>query len=305
MATMAVPDRTQADMGLLPDTAANGSPSFPFHVCHRNGYFALSPAVTADPAVSAQVVFTPPVAWRDANGSGCDTFLAAIEDGDIRLVISPCGIIAFDGNDLTAAGGIAVSPGGGNEDFRFKANVKHRMVISCDASSLTVGIYDDDTGEILAGTSPTVITGATPQFANFSGSPTILLGYPTKAYINSGYAGEDGHVGLYPAEGMIIHSMSAEVTGPTNITLTNSTVKAAKESGYAVGRLQTVHPTDLDGFNYTLVAGTGDTNNANFRITGNLLTKYGSPAAGSKSIRVQTKDKFGKTYAKALTVTVV
>jgi len=56
---------------------------------------------------------------------------------------------------------------------------------------------------------------------------------------------------------------------------------------------------------FALVAGAGDTDNADFQISGNTLQTATTATAGSKSIRVQVTDSGGNTFAKAITFEVV
>ncbi len=94
---------------------------------------------------------------------------------------------------------------------------------------------------------------------------------------------------------------------PTNITLSDSTVLHSE--GFAdieVGELSTTDSDSGPNFTYTLVSGTGDTDNDLFHIVGNEL-RANSPAGmagGSYNIRIQTHD--GRdAYSKAFTITVV
>jgi len=57
------------------------------------------------------------------------------------------------------------------------------------------------------------------------------------------------------------------------------------------------------GVTFALVAGTGDTNNAGFAITGAQVRSVGAQTAGAKSIRVRATDANG-SYTEVLTITV-
>jgi hypothetical protein len=69
--------------------------------------------------------------------------------------------------------------------------------------------------------------------------------------------------------------------------------------------LSTVDPDAGDTFTYTLVAGTGDTDNAAFSISG-ATVRVDDPSgmSGAYSIRVQTEDSATNTRAEAFTITV-
>lgn len=92
---------------------------------------------------------------------------------------------------------------------------------------------------------------------------------------------------------------------PTDIELSSSTVRVTSGLNAVVGSLSTVDADIGDTHTYSLVAGTGDTNNASFTIDGdNLLCN--DPATlgvGVYSVRIQTSDGTD-TYAEAFSITV-
>jgi hypothetical protein len=92
---------------------------------------------------------------------------------------------------------------------------------------------------------------------------------------------------------------------PTDIALSNSSVNQSGGANATVGTLSTTDADVGDTFTYTLVAGTGDTHNASFNISGSTLraNNAGALAAGNYSVRVQTSDG-SATYAEAFTITV-
>ena len=80
---------------------------------------------------------------------------------------------------------------------------------------------------------------------------------------------------------------------PNDIDLSTSSVNENVAIGTTVGGLSTTDADNGDTFTYTLVAGTGATDNANFSISGaNLLTAAALDfeTKSSYSIRVQTSD---------------
>jgi hypothetical protein len=108
------------------------------------------------------------------------------------------------------------------------------------------------------------------------------------------------------ATGVTFVSAATALGAPTGIALSPATIAAAKTAaGEIVGTLSSTHASLKTGFGYELVSGTGDTNNASFMITsGPYIRCAAAVTAGSKSIRVQTKDLYGQTYAQAITITV-
>ena len=96
-------------------------------------------------------------------------------------------------------------------------------------------------------------------------------------------------------------------TGPTDITLTPATLATGANgtvTPVVVGTLATVAPVSTS-YTYTLVSGTGSTNNAVFSISGSTLRYIGGAAVGgSLALRVRTTNLSGQFYEEALTVTV-
>ncbi|MDX1537089.1 DUF4347 domain-containing protein, partial [Arsukibacterium sp.] len=94
-------------------------------------------------------------------------------------------------------------------------------------------------------------------------------------------------------------------TAPTDITLSSSTVNQSAGSNAIVGNLSS---TDAEGgpFTYSLVSGTGSTNNSSFNISGSNLraNNASSMAAGTYSVRIRTADSGSASYAEAFSITV-
>jgi hypothetical protein len=94
---------------------------------------------------------------------------------------------------------------------------------------------------------------------------------------------------------------------PTDIALSNSAVDENVPANTVVGTFSTTDQDAGDTFTYTLVTGTGDTDNAAFNINGSDLRITNSPnfeAKSSYSIRVRTDDGHGGTFEKVFTITV-
>lgn len=74
-----------------------------------------------------------------------------------------------------------------------------------------------------------------------------------------------------------------------------------------MGALQTTDPDANNTFTYTLVTGTGSTDNAKFSIRGNTLSvmiALDFEYAPMRSIRVRTTDQGGLSFEKSFTITV-
>jgi len=95
--------------------------------------------------------------------------------------------------------------------------------------------------------------------------------------------------------------------GPTGVTLSRSTIAENNAIGVAVGTLAAVDPDGGDSFNYTLVPGSGSTDNGRFSIDGETLRAgeaFDYERQRSYSIRVRVTDAAGESYEKVLTVRV-
>jgi hypothetical protein len=94
---------------------------------------------------------------------------------------------------------------------------------------------------------------------------------------------------------------------PTDVSLNTSSVAENLPVGTEVGTFSTVDPDSSEPFTYSLIGGTGSTDNSLFQISGNrLLTNaiFDYESKNSYSIRVQTSDSNGGVFQKALTINV-
>jgi hypothetical protein len=94
---------------------------------------------------------------------------------------------------------------------------------------------------------------------------------------------------------------------PTDIALSGTSVAENLPIGTSVGTLSTTDPDAGNTFTYTLVAGTGGTDNASFTISGSTLQTaaiFNYEAKNSYSIRVRSTDQGGLFTEEAFTITV-
>jgi hypothetical protein len=109
------------------------------------------------------------------------------------------------------------------------------------------------------------------------------------------------------AEGFITINLSNVNEAPTDITLSPSSIEENNAANATVG---TLSATDVDAgatHSFTLVSGTGSTDNASFTIVGTDLKI--TPSAdfetkASYNLRVRANDGLGLTFDKELTVTI-
>jgi len=94
---------------------------------------------------------------------------------------------------------------------------------------------------------------------------------------------------------------------PTGLALSAATVAENESAGTVVGTFSTTDDDTGDTHTYTLISGTGDTDNASFTIDGDSLKTaavFDYETQSSYSIRVKTDDGNGGTFQQAFTITV-
>jgi LPXTG-site transpeptidase (sortase) family protein len=94
---------------------------------------------------------------------------------------------------------------------------------------------------------------------------------------------------------------------PTDINLSSTVVAENQPTDTVVGTLSASDPDAGETFTYSLVSGTGSTDNGDFNISGDQLRtgmSFDYEVKNSYQIRVQVTDKDGLTYQKPFTITV-
>ena len=94
---------------------------------------------------------------------------------------------------------------------------------------------------------------------------------------------------------------------PTDISLSNTNVAENLPSGTAVGNFSTTDPDAGNTFTYTLVVGSGSTDNGSFTITNNTLysaASFNYEARNNYGIRVRSTDQGGLYIEKPFTILV-
>jgi hypothetical protein len=95
---------------------------------------------------------------------------------------------------------------------------------------------------------------------------------------------------------------------PTDLSLSNLSIKERRPVGTEIGTLSTVDPDTGETFTYTLVGGVGGEDNAQFEIVGNSLkTKavFDYETKATYSVRLQTSDGNGGVLQKNLSINVL
>jgi hypothetical protein len=92
---------------------------------------------------------------------------------------------------------------------------------------------------------------------------------------------------------------------PTDISLDNNTINENEPSGSLVGRFTTTDPDVEDTHYYSLVSGTGDTDNSDFNISGDSLltaTIFDYETKNTYNIRISTTDTGDLSFEKQFTI---
>jgi Ca2+-binding RTX toxin-like protein len=95
---------------------------------------------------------------------------------------------------------------------------------------------------------------------------------------------------------------------PTDLNLSNNSIDENVAANTVVGTFNSTDPDTGDTFIYSLVSGTGATDNSAFTIDGNQLqinTSLDFETKDSYSIRVRTTDQGGESYEETLTIDVI
>jgi MYXO-CTERM domain-containing protein len=97
-------------------------------------------------------------------------------------------------------------------------------------------------------------------------------------------------------------------SAPTGLSLSNASVLENEPPNTVVGTLSTTDPNPSDTFTYSLVAGSGSTDNGSFNILGSSLRTsivFDYETKTSYSIRVRTTDQGGLSFERSFTISVV
>lgn len=97
-----------------------------------------------------------------------------------------------------------------------------------------------------------------------------------------------------------------ENEAPTDVALSNDTIEEHRPIGTTVGNLSNTDPDTGDSHTYSLVAGAGDDDNADFSISGSQLRVAADldyETAVTRTVRIQVRDAGGLTFAESFIIT--
>jgi len=135
-------------------------------------------------------------------------------------------------------------------------------------------------------------------------------GGPGNAQIVDGDMNLYGRVYMSTAGRGIVYgtaSVGTANSAPTNIALSQASINENLASATTVGTFSATDPDAGNTFTYSLVTGTGATDNASFTISGTALKTtavFDYEAKSSYAIRVRVTDQGGLTFEKTFTISV-
>ena len=171
---------------------------------------------------------------------------------------------------------------------------------TADLSGLAVSKDGANTGDFVVD-----VTGMATMLVP-GGSTTFLVTYTPTATGQRGAALHIASNAFGSSNPFDIILLDNPNSAPTNISLSASSLAENNAPNATVG---TLAATDADGgtHTFTLVSGTGSTDNASFTIAGNALKLTPSADFETKSsyaVRVLADDGFGGTFSNSFTVTI-
>jgi hypothetical protein len=172
----------------------------------------------------------------------------------------------------------------------------------------TFSTTDPDTGNTHTYSLVTGTGGDDNASFTISGSSlktAAILDFETKTSCKILVQTNDGNGGTFQKAFTITVTNANDA--PTDISLSQSSVTEKQPAGTAVGTFSTTDQDTANTHTYTLVTGTGSTDNTSFTIeTGALKTAavFDYAAKNSYSIRVKTDDGSGGTFEKQFTISV-
>jgi large repetitive protein len=200
-----------------------------------------------------------------------------------------------------------------NNDVPSDVTFSNLSVAENSASGTTVGTAsttdqdaaDTFTYSLVAGTGDTDNASFTMDGATLK--TAAVFDFETKNQYSVRVQTDDGHGGTFQKAFIVQVTDVTENSAPTNVSLSPSSVAENQPSGTEVGTLTSTDPDAGDTFTYSLVTGTGDTDNGSFTIAGDKLNTnavFDFETKSNYSVRVQTDDGHSHTFSKQFTITV-
>ncbi|MEO9802403.1 MAG: cadherin domain-containing protein [Reichenbachiella sp.] len=219
--------------------------------------------------------------------------------------------ISIYGLDIDAYGNILIADQNGQKVTKIAPDGNKSIVVGSGALSLPGA--DANSGRVIvATTSGFILYGEgrlTPDDRFYSvTSGSYITGTPLSQEIgnvNVVVEVTDG-TGNVVTETSMIEVINVN-DAPTALSLSNNTIDEFLLSGTSVGTLTTTDEDANDTFTYSLIAGTGDTDNASFAIDGDQLVSteiFNFDTKTNYSVRVETADSEGEKIEEQFTITI-
>lgn len=150
-------------------------------------------------------------------------------------------------------------------------------------------------------------TALAPVFTEQVGIDDPFAGIDVGTYAPPAFGDLDGDLDLDFVTGDWLGMLSYFVHNkiPSDIALSSSSIPENRISGTLVGIFDTTDVNVNDSFIYTLVSGTGDTDNASFNIVGNELhtsAQFDFEVKNSFKIRVRSQDAIQSYFEKEFSI---
>jgi len=285
------------------------------------GYYQIRPTLKTSPSNveegTSQDNDLGQAAGTEATLSSPPSFLSSIT-GKAGTFVNFVGYPPYLGNDGSTEyrqGGLSVSVTNGPNDspagsdasyfgevlqFTLDERAKFRIGLALDSAADAnyapnyVGIYNVSTG--------TVFSAALTR----DGTPDMVF------FDITGNVGDTFTVALWQNTGSqsvaVLSLVTFDVSQvPTDISLSASSIAENNSANAVVGSLTTTDPDSSDAHSYSLVAGTGSSDNALFSISGNSLQaseSFDYESKSSYSVRVRSTDFGGNNFEKVFVITV-
>ncbi|MBW4690325.1 MAG: DUF4347 domain-containing protein [Lyngbya sp. HA4199-MV5] len=167
---------------------------------------------------------------------------------------------------------------------------------------------DPDAGDALTLSASLANGNALPTWLSFDPTSLTFSGTPTSSNVgtlNLLIKATD-RAGLSTATGFnLTVNGSNSNQAPTSLSLSNATIAENLPANAIIGSFTTTDPNVGDTFTYSLVSGTGATDNAAFTIVGNTLRttrSFNYEAKSTYSVRVRTDDGKGGVLERVFTI---
>lgn len=166
-----------------------------------------------------------------------------------------------------------------------------------------VSFVDANTGWVVGSNGLILHTtnGGTTWESEFSNTTTTLTDVDFVDAQHGWIVGSNGNIYAYSPPPAVSNA------APTALTLSANSIAENVAANSTVGTLTTTDPDAGDSFTYSLVSGSGSTDNAAFNISGSALRITSSPNFETKSsytVRVRTTDEGGLFFEKDFAITI-